>query len=1147
MKRILVSIITVTVFLTSVAYWLLMTNSGLSVVLKTVNKVIPGNIEAESVHKEGFNKLVLINVRYNDELQIINLGRLQAELDFSSFLSGRISVTTLDVNNLEYFDKNVTNKSDDPEDFSLPFALDASQVSINNIIVSSGDQQEPFRIDALSMSEFVGQKNTFFFKGAELQLEDMHFLLNGSIALNKEEIDINTDAYFVLSFNQISNVVGSGTISGNMSELKAKASLHQPFKAEVIGDIQFTDPHLKWQIILKSDLVDITEINKEWPLIALGNARVRAAGNDINTIVRLSSQSAWVNNEIDAAIDAAIRIDNDQIELTKLLLTKNNAILSATGKMSFKGAEPWEADITVSQLNPGEWFADWPGNLNAEGRISGHQKDTKSSLFFELKELSGQLKGYPIFGKGQAQYSDTLLQLDDVFIESEAGTLNASGKCNKECDVAFALNVGDLGKLLTSSSGILDIEGQVTGAIDQAQVDVRAVGSDFSYDDVSVGDITGTGSFRLSDKGEIKTELTAQAVQYQEYQFAEGLFSLSGTIASLKTSLSLRGDGRNIQIDVNGGKHGESFSAAIERLDFAFEQFGMWGLQHPVTFEVSKQHLLFNNLCLVEQDSGLFCVNGEYQTSGAWFAKGNGSKLPISALHSFLPPDSIKLTGHIQTAFSLNGDNTSILTGDLALSTENVVLSSVNNDDKMADANINGAAHINYADKTLKGDIKLQSPQWGDATTELVVDDLELLSWNATSLLSGNIVMNINDISFLNAWLKDVAVLQGRIDGDFAVNGSLQSPYLVGKMQLLDGSAKIVETGITIHPLLVEIEGDQNHLVIALKGSSGDGEIDIRGIIIPRKGLGQDLVFTIKGSDFLFLQSPGMTVSVSPELMLKISEYKNELSGKVIIDEAEITKITGDNFIAPSSDVIIIQEGDNSINHSRPFYADVELVIKDSINVDMYGLRGQVAGKLRVIDLPGSVATGDGTLRLENATFGIYGRQMNIDVGRLIFAGGILTNPGLEMRSERRIEGVVVGMEVTGFIQRPVFNLYSSPYREQYFILSSLLGNDSMKQPQDSSSSIISAIAEKIGFSSQEEPSLFNFDTVKLEFGDKLDSLSLIIGTWLTPSFYVSYGRSLVNESSTFISKLSLGHGFYLKTETGATQSGGDIKYEFEH
>jgi translocation and assembly module TamB len=71
-------------------------------------------------------------------------------------------------------------------------------------------------------------------------------------------------------------------------------------------------------------------------------------------------------------------------------------------------------------------------------------------------------------------------------------------------------------------------------------------------------------------------------------------------------------------------------------------------------------------------------------------------------------------------------------------------------------------------------------------------------------------------------------------------------------------------------------------------------------------------------------------------------------------------------------------------------------------------------------------------------------------------------------------------------------------------------------------------------------------DEIKLETGDEYDSYSLVLGSWLTPDFYVSYGKDLAKDSISFNTRYTLGKGFHFLTETGSAHSGGDIKYEFE-
>jgi translocation and assembly module TamB len=75
---------------------------------------------------------------------------------------------------------------------------------------------------------------------------------------------------------------------------------------------------------------------------------------------------------------------------------------------------------------------------------------------------------------------------------------------------------------------------------------------------------------------------------------------------------------------------------------------------------------------------------------------------------------------------------------------------------------------------------------------------------------------------------------------------------------------------------------------------------------------------------------------------------------------------------------------------------------------------------------------------------------------------------------------------------------------------------------------------------------IFRLDEVKITSGRTKEDLSLVIGTWLAPDLYVSYGKNLLKESGSFNTRYLLGYGFSVQTETGATQSGIDLKFEID-
>ena len=123
---------------------------------------------------------------------------------------------------------------------------------------------------------------------------------------------------------------------------------------------------------------------------------------------------------------------------------------------------------------------------------------------------------------------------------------------------------------------------------------------------------------------------------------------------------------------------------------------------------------------------------------------------------------------------------------------------------------------------------------------------------------------------------------------------------------------------------------------------------------------------------------------------------------------------------------------------------------------------------------------------------------------------------------------------------------------EQSAIISNLLKNTAIGGETRQDTGFIGKAATQTGLGGivpylQSLKKLSMIDEIKLETGTNFDSFSLVFGSWLTPKFYVSYGKNLLKESGSFNSRYTLGNGFYFITETGSSQSGGDLKYEFEN
>jgi len=117
------------------------------------------------------------------------------------------------------------------------------------------------------------------------------------------------------------------------------------------------------------------------------------------------------------------------------------------------------------------------------------------------------------------------------------------------------------------------------------------------------------------------------------------------------------------------------------------------------------------------------------------------------------------------------------------------------------------------------------------------------------------------------------------------------------------------------------------------------------------------------------------------------------------------------------------------------------------------------------VDEPEQVTVGQGELNVAGGKYNLYGQKLDIEKGRLIFAGGPIGNPGLDMRVIRKTGTVLAGVRITGTADAPVLNLYSNPAMEESDILSYLLLGRPTNQASGTEGAVLTNAAASLGLS----------------------------------------------------------------------------------
>ncbi|HQX47764.1 MAG TPA: translocation/assembly module TamB domain-containing protein, partial [Steroidobacteraceae bacterium] len=162
---------------------------------------------------------------------------------------------------------------------------------------------------------------------------------------------------------------------------------------------------------------------------------------------------------------------------------------------------------------------------------------------------------------------------------------------------------------------------------------------------------------------------------------------------------------------------------------------------------------------------------------------------------------------------------------------------------------------------------------------------------------------------------------------------------------------------------------------------------------------------------------------------------------------------------------------------------------------------------------------------------------------------GPRADPGIDVRASREVPDVTAGANVRGTLRSPRLTLFSDPQISQSQILSLLIAGGSLEsvQAQDANGGArrSNPFAVQGGaILAQQLGEYVGLEDISLE-SSLSNETSLVLGKYLTPRLYVSYGVSLTEAINTIKMRYTLGDDWTVKLESGAVQSA-DLEYTIE-
>ncbi len=865
---------------------------------------------------------------------------------------------------------------------------------------------------------------------------------------------------------------------------------------------------------------------------------------------------AALDSELDAAPWATgtgtVRATGNRegLTLTTLSLPVAGGRVEGTGLVAWVDGLDAQADVAVRAVDPAVFAPRVRGAINGDAAITAKLEDGSRRLTLSIPRIDGTVFEADLDGRADLALADDRLTIDAFELAVAGNAVRVEGTTGTSTDLNWTIDAPDLSRLGGELAGTVASTGHLVGDDSRWSIDGNLEASGVEAGTLRVASVAARAVAGDRPGDALTLRVDAKDLGIGRRDIAALLLQANGTTARHNGQIALRSSYGGLTARVAGGYEQSTWSGVLDALRAEpAQRDGPWTLDRPASLTVSPNALSLDESCLVQADASL-CARVAWNRSGLGDIDARVSALDIRDFSPWLPPALAydgTLSGTVRLAGRADG-----MTGDadLTLSPGQVLQREQLEPDDPAllawrEAGISAA----LTRSSLTVDAGFELVDAGRLTLDLAVP-MDGLAPDPDGLLVGKLAASLTEFPLIETLVPDVDELAGRVAVDLALGGTPRAPTLTGSARLTEASAELPRLGLTVTDTRLAVTASGSRVTIDGGARSGDGEVnfdaDFRLVDGGWQGQG-----SLSGDRFTAVSLPELTATLSPELTVTVDNRSLLLEGDVAVPAARIEPRDLRGTVQASPDAVIV-DASAPAGAREPWQVTsrVRITLGEDVDIDAFGLEGRIAGSLVAVDTPGKPSTGTGELNVLDATLTAYSQELTVERGRLIFTGGPLSSPGVDIRATRSIGDVVVGVDLRGQLAQPEATLYSNPAMNQTEALSYLVLGRPLDTVGSGDQSVLGQASVRLGLSgaeflAQEVGRRIGLDAVEIRGTDDEASTELVVGKYLSPRLYVSYGLGLFDAFNTVLVRYNITDDLAIQTEAG-TEISADIFYTLE-
>ena len=932
------------------------------------------------------------------------------------------------------------------------------------------------------------------------------------------------------------------------------------------GSLQLR-PLIGWLVALDADSIDLAGLLPDaasW--VRDVSVSTRSEGSRINggfeggvQVTRLSGvlQGAPFSASAGAQLVAeGLRLDSARAELL-------DGEIRAEGTVSWQPQVQWRIATQVTDINPASLMPDsteWIGSLSAAATIEGRRSPDGLEVRVEIDTVAGALRGETLSATGALAIVDSTYRLDSLALEWGTIDLHATGEIGEMVSGRVGLQAPDLSVAVPGAEGSLRADVTVDGLRSAPRLSGNIEVSRLFYRDYALERLVGAGGFDFGSDGQFDFALGGRGLVQRNRTIDTLGVSVAGVREDHEIAALLAAGSSSVRLAAAGGLNDVTWTGELVALELEDSTAGNWRLRESSEMLVGRDSAgVAQPICLVSEGAGM-CAAGSWKSAGTWGVTARASEIPLDRLGALFP-QSLEVVGTLDGDAEFHTSQDGALEGDARLVTNRGQIHYTIAGNVQTLTHDSGSVVIAVGGDGVHTSVAVVLENVGpDTSTFAAVEGyLDLPSFRplVDSLLpqqlDGRLRMMASDLSAAEALYPELVSVAGSLVADLTVSGTVREPRIFGEATLEDGSADIPWLGLELRNAAWSAVGEgAEGIRLAGSAESGTGRLEIEGRM--RLGAGNDstLRVHIGGDRVLAVNTAEVQLWASPDLNVAVMGREVSVEGDVTIPRAQIELREIPALAIPvSRDAIIVSDTGQGYAPAIDIRARVRVLLGDSISFRGFGITGRPTGSLLVIDQPGQATVATGQLTIADGKYRAYGQDLTIETGRLVYAGGPVDNPGLDVRATRRArDDVVAGLEVKGTFEAPEVTVFSEPPMMQSEALAYLLLGRPLTELSSSEGNTVSNAAMSLGIRggnllAQRVARRFGLDDAGIETQGSWEQASLYAGKYLSPKLYVSYGYGLFESSSLFRARYMLSRRWTLQAETGERTST-EIHYRIE-